>query len=33
MGDGEVQGGLVCCNPWGHIESDITERLNKDITP
>ena len=19
------QGSLVCCNPWGHKESDITE--------
>ena len=22
------QGGLVCCNSWGHKESDRTERLN-----
>ena len=22
------QGSLVCCNPWGHKESDRTERLN-----
>ena len=22
------QGGLVCCSPWGHKESDTTERLN-----
>ena len=22
------QGNLVCCNPWGHKESDTTERLN-----
>ena len=27
-GDGEGQGGLVCCCPWGHKESDMTERLN-----
>ena len=20
--------GLVCCSPWGHKESDTTERLN-----
>ena len=26
VGDG--QGGLVCCNSWGHKESDMTERLN-----
>ena len=23
-GDGEGQGGLVCCSPWGHKESDMT---------
>ena len=22
------QGGLVCCSPWGHKESDTTEQLN-----
>ena len=22
------QGGLACCSPWGHNESDTTERLN-----
>ena len=22
------QGGLVCCSPWGHKESDSTEQLN-----
>ena len=27
-GDGEGQGGLVCCDSWGHKESDVTERLN-----
>ena len=26
-GDGERQRGLVCCRPWGHKESDRTERL------
>ena len=26
LGDG--QGGLVCCSPWGHKESDTTEKLN-----
>ena len=26
--DGEGQGGLVCCSPWGHKELDITEGLN-----
>ena len=28
-GDGEGQRSLACCSPWGHKESDITERLNK----
>ena len=23
-GDGEGQGGLACCSPWGHKESDVT---------
>ena len=27
VGDG--QGGLVSCSPWGHKESDMTERLNR----
>ena len=27
-GDGEGQGGLVCCSPWGHKELDMIERLN-----
>ena len=29
LGDGEGQGRLVCCSPWGRKESDTTERLNK----
>ena len=28
LGDGEEQGNLACCSPWGHKESDMTERLN-----
>ena len=28
LGVGDGQGGLACCNPWGHKESDTTERLN-----
>ena len=24
-GVGEGQGGLVCCSPWGHKESDTAE--------
>ena len=27
-GDGDGQGGLVCCDSWGLKESDTTERLN-----
>ena len=27
-GDGDGQGGLACCDSWGHEESDTTERLN-----
>ena len=27
-GVGDGQGGLVCCDSWGHKESDATERLN-----
>ena len=25
LGDGEGQGSLVCCSPWGLRESDMTE--------
>ena len=28
LGIGNVQGSLACCSPWGHKESDPTERLN-----
>ena len=27
-GDGDGEKGLVCCNSWGHKESDTTEQLN-----
>ena len=27
-GVGDGQGGLACCSPWCHKESDTTERLN-----
>ena len=30
LGDGEGQGGLACCSPWGHKESDTTEGLNNN---
>ena len=29
-GDGEGQGSLACCSPWGRKESDTTEKLNKN---
>ena len=28
--DGVGQGSLACCSPWGHKESDTTERLNNN---
>ena len=31
LGHGVGQGSLVCCSPWGHKESDMTERLNNNI--
>ena len=30
LGDGEGQGSLVCCRPWGRKDSDTTERLNNN---
>ena len=27
-GDGDGQGGLACCRPWGRKESDTTEPLD-----
>ena len=27
-GVGDGHGSLVCCCPWGHQESDVTERLH-----
>ena len=29
-GDGEGQGSLACCSPWGHKELDTTEQLNSN---
>ena len=26
-GVGDRQGGLLCCSPWGHKESDTTELM------
>ena len=28
LGVGDGQGGLACCDSWGHKELDMTERLN-----
>ena len=28
LGVGDGQGSLACFNPWGYIESDMTEQLN-----
>ena len=33
LGDGEGQGSLACCSPWGHKELDTTWRLNNNINP
>ena len=30
-GDGEGQGSLACCSPWGLKELDMTERLNNKL--
>ena len=27
-GNGDGQGGLACCNSWGHKDLDMTEQLN-----
>ena len=32
LGDSEGQGSPVCCSPWGCKESDMTERLNNNIS-
>ena len=29
-GDGEGQGRLACCSPWGHKETDTAEQLNNN---
>ena len=31
-GDGEGQGSLECCSPWGHKESNMTEQQNNNNT-
>ena len=32
LGDSEGQGSLARCSPWGHKESDTTERLNNNTS-
>ena len=32
LGDGEGQGSLVCCSPWGCRELDTTQRMNTTTT-
>ena len=29
-GDGEGQGDLACCSPWGHKELDTTVQMNNN---
>ena len=29
--EGEGQGSLACCRPWGHKESDTTQQLNSCV--
>ena len=33
LGDSEGQGSQLCCSPWGHKESDMTEQPNNNNTP
>ena len=30
-GDGEGQGSLACCSPWGRRESDMTEQQQQSV--
>ena len=30
-GDGEGQGSLACCSPWGHKELDTAERMKNKL--
>ena len=32
LADGDGQGHLMCCSPWGHKESDSIELLNNNNT-
>ena len=31
LGDGEGQGSLACCSPWGRKELDTTEQLKNNV--
>ena len=31
LGENEGQGSLACCIPWGHKESDKTERVENSV--
>ena len=31
LGDGEGQGSLACCSPWGRRQLNTVERLNKNL--
>ena len=33
LGDGEGQGSLACCSPWGCKESDTTYQVNNNYMP
>ena len=33
LGDGEGQGSLAFCSPWGHKESETIEQLNNNNNP
>ena len=30
LGNGDGEGSLACCSPWGHKESDMTSGLNNN---
>ena len=30
LGDGDGQGSLACCSPWGHKKSAMTEQMNNN---
>ena len=33
LGDGERQGRLACCSPWGRKESDMTKQQQMALAP